>query len=161
MTQWDNTDTGGSLQVDSPDFVSVSGRLQKGGEVAFLTATVRSHPGEQRFEIHGTEGAIHIRTRGWNAGPNTVLAARGADELAEMPTPEHFTLIPQSVPAGSPRNVAQAYVRFAAAVASDKPFTPDFAHAVRRHQLLQAIENASAAGANQQVSYGRVALINE
>jgi predicted dehydrogenase len=161
ITQWDNTDTGGTLQVDSPDWVSVSGRLSRGGEVAFLSATVRSHPGEHRFEIRGTDGALSITSNGWNQGPNTIHGARGTDVLAVMEPPQRYTLVPESVPAGSPRNVAQAYVRFADALAQGSAFEPDFAHALKRHQLLHAIETSSAEGVRQRVDYGRVALISE
>ena len=44
ITEWHNTDTGETMQVDSPDWISVSGRLESGAEVSFLTTTVPHHP---------------------------------------------------------------------------------------------------------------------
>ena len=69
-----------------------------------------------------------------------------AELMAPMETPERFTLIPESTPAGPPRNVAQAYARLAAAMATGERFEPDFAHAVKRHALLAAIERSAAEG---------------
>jgi predicted dehydrogenase len=63
-----------------------------------------------------------------------------------MEVPERFRLIPDSVPAGSPRNVAQAYVRLAAAEDAGQPFQPDFAHAVKAHALIAAIERSAEEG---------------
>jgi predicted dehydrogenase len=42
--------------------------------------------------------------------------------------------------------VAQAYARLARALAAGERFEPDFADAVRRHALLQAIERSAAEG---------------
>ena len=50
------------------------------------------------------------------------------------------------MPAGPPRNVAQAYARLARAMAAGERFEPDFAHAVTRHALIAAIERSSAEG---------------
>src|ERR1019366_2173881 len=80
-------------------------------------------------------------------GPNQLLGARGKEPLTPMETPTRFTLIPDTLPAGPPRNVAQAYVRLAQAMAEGKPFDPDFAHAVRAHKLVSALEQSSAAAA--------------
>src|SRR5439155_7072506 len=35
ITEWHNTDTGQDMAVDSPDWISLSGRLECGGEVSF------------------------------------------------------------------------------------------------------------------------------
>jgi predicted dehydrogenase len=80
-------------------------------------------------------------------GPNQLFGARGNEPLAPMETPARFTLIPDGVPAGPPRNVAQAYVRLARAMAEGTPFDPSFAHAVEAHRLVSALERSSAAGA--------------
>jgi hypothetical protein len=63
-----------------------------------------------------------------------------------MPTPERFTLIPDSVPAGPPRNVAQAYTRLAQAMREGKPYSPSFADAVHAHKLVAALEKSSEIG---------------
>jgi predicted dehydrogenase len=156
MAEWTNTDTGETVSVDSPDWISVSGRLACKAEVSFLVAAVAAYPGGRRsFEIYGREGVLSVAvaaSQGGEAnpsiyhGPNQLLGARGNEPLAPLPTPARFTLIPDTVPAGPPRNVAQAYTRLAKAMAEGKPYTPGFAEAVRAHKLVAAVENSAASG---------------
>jgi len=158
VTEWHNTDTGQTVPVDSPDWVSVSGRLQSHAEVSFLVAAVPALPdGRRTFEIYGREGTLSIgagthgtvveRNPSVYHGPNQLFGARGKEPPAPMETPARFTPIPDGVPPGPPRNVAQAYARLARAMAEGKPFDPGFAHAVKAHQLIGALEQSSAAGA--------------
>ena len=122
------------------------GRLAGGAEVSFLVATVPSNPSGNRFEIYGSEGTLTISGGSANAGPNHLSGARGKELLTAMEVPERFTFVPETTPAGPPRNVAQAYARLAGAITASTPFAPDFEHAVKRHKLIEAIERASAEG---------------
>ena len=144
ISEWHNTDTGETVPVDSPDWISLSGRLARGAEVSFLVATVPSSPSGNRFEIYGRDGALVISGGSSNSGPNQLFGARGKEPLTAMEPPERFTLVPDGTPAGAPRNVAQAYARLAAAASAGEHFEPDFAHAVKRHTLIEAIERSSA-----------------
>src|SRR5919202_1565576 len=99
ITEWHNTDTGETMPVDSPDWVSVSGRLSNGAEVAFLVTTVPFHPSGHRFEIYGRDGTLVLSGGSWNIGPNQVHGARGDEPLTAMEIPERFTLVPASTPA--------------------------------------------------------------
>jgi len=146
ITEWHNTDTGETMQVDSPDWISVSGRLGSGAEVSFLTTTVPHKPSGQGFEIYGREGTLVITGGSPNTGSGQVQGARGAEPLAAMEVPQRFKLAPESTPAGSPRNVAQAYARLASSIAAGERFQPDFAHAVKTHALIAAIESSAAEG---------------
>jgi predicted dehydrogenase len=146
ITEWHNTETGERMPVDSPDWVSASGRLESGAEVAFLVTTVPFNPSGNRFEIYGREGTLVVSGGSSNSGPNQLHGARGREPLAPMATPERFTLVPPETPTGAPRNVAQAYARLAAAIAAGDRFEPDFAHAVKRHRLIDAIERSAADG---------------
>jgi len=146
ITEWHNTDTGEMMKVDSPDWIDVSGRVESGADVAFLVATVPSNPSGTRFEIYGSDGTLTIGGGSTNAGPNRLMGARGKDKLEPLEPPERLTLISQDTPAGPARNVGQAYSRIAAALASGEPYHPDFAHAVKRHKLIEAIERSSAEG---------------
>jgi predicted dehydrogenase len=143
---WHNTDTGETLRVDAPDWISVSGRLAHGAEVAFLVTTVPFAPSGNRLEIYGREGTLVIAGGSPNIGPSQLLAARGDEPLTALTVPARFTLVPEGTPTGPPRNVAQAYARLAHAVAAGERFDPDFAHAVTRHALIAAIERSSAEG---------------
>jgi predicted dehydrogenase len=146
IPEWLNTDTGETMAVDSPDWISVSGRLERGAEVSFLVTTVPSNPTGNRLEIFGREGTLSISGGSASGGPHQLSGGQGQAPLAPMAVPERFTLVPEGTPAGPPRNVAQAYVRLARALGSGTPFEPDFAHAVRRHKLIEAIERSSAEG---------------
>jgi predicted dehydrogenase len=145
-TEWHNTDTGETMRVDSPDWISVSGRLEQGAEVSFLVTTVPSGPSGNRFEIYGRDGTLVISGESPNVGPSQLHGARGAEPLTAMETPERFRLVPEGTPTGPARNVAQEYMRLARAMAAGERFEPDFAHAVKRHELIAAIERSSAEG---------------
>lgn len=152
ITEWHNTDTGETVPVDSPDWISLSGRLAaSGAEVSCLVATVPSNPSGHRLEIYGRDGALVISGGSLNGGPSQLLGARGRESLTALDPPERFTLVPESVPAGAPRNVAQAYARLATAFATGERFEPDFADAVTRHTLIDAIERSSAEGRSVRV----------
>ena len=105
-----------------------------------------SSPSGNRFEIYGREGTLVISGGSPNIGPNQLHGARGDEPLTALEIPERFTLVPEGMPAGPPRNVAQAYARLARAMAAGERFEPDFAHAVTRHALIAAIERSAAEG---------------
>jgi predicted dehydrogenase len=144
VTEWRNTETGETMKVDSPDWISVSGRLEGGAEAAFLAGTVPFNPSGNRFEIYGREGTLVVSGGTLNSGPSQLVGARGKDALAALEPPAKLKLVPDAVPEGPPRNVAGAYARFAAALSAGESFHPDFDHAVRRHTLIEAIERSSA-----------------
>jgi predicted dehydrogenase len=155
VTRWHNTDTGEDVPVDSPDWISVSGRLSGGAQVSLLVAAVPAQPhGQRSFEIYGREGCLSIAAApsapepnpSVYHGPNQLYAARGKSVLSPLETPARFVLIPDGVPAGPPRNVAQTYARLATAINEGKPFEPGFAHAVRAHRLICAVEQSSDTG---------------
>jgi predicted dehydrogenase len=146
ITEWHNPDTGATMTVDSPDWISVSGQLERGAEVSFLVTTVPFNPSGSRFEMYGSEGTLVISGGSSNNGPNQLQGARGREPLAAMETPERFIRVPADTPAGPPRNVAQAYARYADALSSGQVCQPDFAHAVTRHKLIEAIERSAAEG---------------
>ena len=146
IPEWHNTDTGQTVKVDSPDWINVSGRLERGAEVSCLVATVPSNPSGTRFEIYGTHGTLVITAGALHSGPSRLEGALGGEALAPMESPDHFTLVAEESPAGPPRNVGQAYARIARAVATGEPYHPDFAHALKRHKLIEAIERSAAEG---------------
>src|SRR5262249_26286995 len=108
ITEWHNTETDETVKVDSPDWISLSGRLEGGAEVACLVTTVPWNPSGNQLEIYGREGTLAISGGSLNGGPSQLRGARGKEPLAALEPPARFTLVPESVPAGPPRNVAQA-----------------------------------------------------
>jgi predicted dehydrogenase len=79
----------------------------------------------------------------------TVAGAQGRNEPAELAVPAALT---QKWPAltgleGAPAyNVARAYAAFAADIDNGTHTVPDFADAVRRHEVIAAIERSAASG---------------
>jgi predicted dehydrogenase len=145
IKEWKHAETGEPFAVDSPDVVTAAGLLESGAEVAFQVASVAHSPSGSRMEIYGREGTLVITSGTSNIGPNVLYSAKGK-ETQEMPAPDKYRLTPEGTPSGSPRNVAQAYVRFADAVQSGEPFDPDFDVAVKRHRLIDAMERSANEG---------------
>ena len=106
--------------------------------------TVPANPSGNFLEIYGRDGTLVISGGPLSSGPNRLLGARGKEALTELEAPARFTLVPDGMPAGAPRNVAQAYARLATAFATEEHFGPDFAHSVKRHTLIEAIERVAA-----------------
>ncbi len=79
----------------------------------------------------------------------TVVGAQGRNELAELGVPKALT---QKWPTltsleGAPAfNVARAYAAFAADFDNGTHTVPDFADAVRRHEVIAAIERSAVSG---------------
>jgi len=146
ITEWKNTETGATMKVDAPDTVSVAGALQNGAEVSYRVIAVPHNPSGTRLEIYGRDGTLVVTSSSANIGPNTVLASKGKDPLAEMSPPDQYNLAPEGTPAGPARNVTQAYVRYADALPQGEAAVPDFSVAVTRHRLLDAIERSAAEG---------------
>jgi len=138
---------GKAVAVDSPDSITIIGRMVSGAEVSVSVATAPSNPSGNRLEIYGREGAIVIRANGaLSQGPNQLHAGRGKDALAIMPVPDQYKFVPNGTPTGQPYNVAQAYARAAGALRGSGSFDVDFHLAVRRHKLIDAIERSAAEG---------------
>jgi predicted dehydrogenase len=143
-------ETGQTIPVTAPDQVVLAGRLE-GGTVASIAVQGGSAPVIPGFELRivGTEATLVIRP----AAPGGIHITDWAISLskpdgpaAHLPVPGRFSPIPAGVPAGPPRNVAVLYREFARAIADAQPALPDFASAVRYHQLLEKIQRASDTG---------------
>jgi predicted dehydrogenase len=81
--------------------------------------------------------------------PLSVAGARGGGELATLDVPVALTLKWPTLAdlEGAPAyNVGRAYAAFAADMDDGSETVPDFADAVRRHEVIAAIESAAASG---------------
>ncbi len=103
------------------------------------------------WEINGTDGTLRITADGAVPGiyPLTVAGAHGRNEPDKLAIPAALT---QKWPAltslvGAPAfNVGRAYAAFATDIDNGTHTVPDFAAAVRRHELIAAIERSAASG---------------
>ena len=151
IPEW-RTPEGKAVPVDSPDSITVVGRLVRGAEVSINVAAVPSNPSGNRLEIYGREGALIVRTDGsLNIGPSQVHAGKGKEPMTAMPIPAKYRVVPEGTLSGQPYNVAQAYTRATGALRRSGSFDVDFGLAVQRHKLIDAIERSSSTGRSVRV----------
>jgi predicted dehydrogenase len=148
-------ETGEMIQMTAPDQVLLSGVLQSGAVASVHLRGGTANGTGFLFEIHGTDGDLAIAPADPRQATNiqvselTVRGSQADKPLADLPIPESYRWVPPEVPAGLPFNVAQTFVRMAEGIREGKSVSPDFDVAVKRHQLLDAIEKASDAGIRQ------------
>src|SRR5438445_5091414 len=143
--------TGEQIVKTAPDQVAVIGTLTSGATASIpIREAVAGGVGFQ-WEINGTDGTLPITADAAlpEIFPLTVLGAHGRNELAELAVPTSLTqkwptLI--SVEGAPAFNVARAYAAFAADIDNGPHTVPDFADAVRRHEVISAIERSAASG---------------
>jgi len=144
-------ETGEQIVKTAADQIAVIGTLTSG-----VTASIHlreSVAGGTGFlwEINGTDGTLQITADAAypEIYPLTVAGAHGRNEPAELAVPAALT---QKWPAltsleGTPAyNVGRAYAAFAADIHNRTQTVPDFTDAVRRHEVIAAIEQSAASG---------------
>jgi predicted dehydrogenase len=142
--EWD-LEGGGTLRVSAPDFVSLTGRLAGGAVGNVAVASVPAHGSGFRMEVYGTEGTLVATAPSQVQATGVRLqgARQGDTQLADIEIPDRLRWVPDTVPQGTPVNVAQMMRRFAEGVRGGEHPQPTFADAVRNHQLLDALERSS------------------
>ena len=134
------------LQMSTPDQIAVSGMLARGGVLAAHYRGGHSRGTNLHWEINGTYGDIVV------TGPSghvqladlELRGARGSDPaLVPLAVPESYNLAPELVGQPVPvMNVGNAYAQLRSDLRSGSTVVPDFAHAARRHHLLDQIDAA-------------------
>lgn len=151
--------TGELVAKDVPDQLVVNGivggRNAEGAVVSFQIRGGMTRGTEFLFEIHGDRGDLTLTATTRASMQRQELTVRGAQgsakELAELPIPAKYRWVPDGLPGDSRYNVAQLYARLGDSIRGGKPATPDFAAAVTRHRLLDAIVRASETGQKQRL----------
>src|SRR6184192_3307661 len=144
-------ETGEQLVKTAPDHIAVIGTLTSGATASIHVREAVAGGAGFLWEINGTDGTLRIT--GDAAYPEiyplTVWGAQGRNEPAELAAPAALT---QKWPAltsleGAPAyNVGRAYAAFAADFDHGTHTVPDFADALRRHEVIAAIERSAASG---------------
>src|SRR3954462_7978339 len=139
-------ETGEQIMKTAADQVAVIGTLTSGATASIHVREAVAGGTGFLWEINGTGGKLRIT--GDAAQPQifplTVTGAKGGNEPAELPPPQAST---QKWPTltsleGTPAyNVGRAYAAFAADIDNGTYTVPDFADAVRRHEVIAAIES--------------------
>jgi predicted dehydrogenase len=138
---------------DVPDQLVVSGVVDGGAVVSVQVRGGMARGSECMLEIHGSEGDLSL-TATMRASTQRqeliVKGGRGDDkDVAVLEVPAKYRWVPDTVPTGSPYNVAQLYRKFGKAILDGSPFHPSFNDAVTRHRMLDAIVAASRSGQKQ------------
>src|SRR5438309_2788859 len=144
-------ETGERIVKTAADQIAVIGTLTSGATASVHIREAVAGGTGFLWEINGTDGTLRITADAALPGifPLTVAGAQGRNEPAELAVP---TALTQRWPGlasleGAPAyNVGRAYAAFAADIASGSHTVPDFADAVRRHEVIAAIERSAASG---------------
>jgi len=144
-------ETGEQILKTAPDQIAVIGTLTTGATASIHIREAVAGGTGFLWEINGTGGTLRITAAAAHPQifPLTVAGARGHSEPAELAVPAALT---QKWPEltglqGTPAyNVGRAYAAFAADIHDGTHTVPDFADAVRRHQVIAAIERSAASG---------------
>jgi predicted dehydrogenase len=135
----------------APDQVAVIGTLTSGAIASIHVREAVAGGTGFLWEINGTDGTLRITADAAypEIFPLTVAGAHGRNEPAKLAVPAALT---QKWPElasleGAPGyNVGRAYAAFAEDIGNGTHTVPDFADAVRRHEVIAAIERSAASG---------------
>jgi predicted dehydrogenase len=144
-------ETGEQIVKTAPDQIAVIGTLESGATASVHIREAVAGGTGFLWEINGTAGTLRITADAAlpEIYPLTVAGAQGRNEPAVLAVPVALT---QKWPAltrleGEPAfNVGRAYAALAADIDNGTHTAPDFADAVRRHEVIAAIERAAASG---------------
>jgi len=144
-------ETGERIVKTAADQIAVIGTLTFGTTASLHVREAVAGGTGFLWEINGTDGTLRITADAPYPGifPLTVWGAQGPGEPAELAVPAALI---QKWPAlttleGAPAyNVGRTYAAFAADCDHGTHTAPDFADAVRRHEVIAAIERSAASG---------------
>src|SRR5438046_4376443 len=144
-------ETGRPVVKTAADQIAVIGTLTSGATASIHVREAVAGGTGFFWEINGTDGTLRITADAAvpQIFPLTVAGAQGRNEPAALAVPAALT---QKWPAltsleGAPAfNVGRVYAAFAADIANGTHTVPDFADAVRRHEVIAAIESSAASG---------------
>lgn len=144
---------GGTVPVTVPDQVAVIGTLDGGAAASIFYRGGVSRGDNFRWEINGTEGDL-VLTAGWGnmqVADLTLAGGRGDDSTVQpIQVPAAYRDgVPDELSRSAAGGVARLYRQFARDLADGTQTVPDFAHALRRHRFIDAVERASATGTTQ------------
>src|SRR5947208_2761834 len=144
-------ETGERIVKTAPDQIAVIGTLTSGATASIHVREAVAGGTGFLWEINGTDGTLRITADAAypEIVPLTVRGAHGRSEPYELAVPAALT---QKWPAltgleGAPAyNVGRVYAAFAEDIENGTHTVPDFADAVRRHEVIAAIERSAASG---------------
>jgi predicted dehydrogenase len=144
-------ETGEQIRKTASDQIAVIGTLISGATASIHVREAVAGGTGFLWEINGTKGTLRITADAPLPGifPVTVAGAQGQNEPAALPVAAALT---ERWPAlsslqGAPAfNVGRVYAAFADDLDNGTRTVPDFADAVRVHEVIAAIERSAALG---------------
>jgi predicted dehydrogenase len=144
-------ESGEQIVNTAADQIAVIGTLTSGAIASIHIREAVAGGTGLLWEINGTDGTLRITADAAypEIFPLTVAGAHGPNEPSKLAVPAALT---QKWPAltslaGAPAfNVGRVYAAFAADIEKGTHSVPDFADAVRRHEVIAAIEKSAASG---------------
>jgi predicted dehydrogenase len=143
--------SGEQIVKTAADQIAVIGTLTSGATASIHVREAVAGGTGFLWEINGTDGTLLITADAAQPQifPLTVTGAKGRNEPAELAVPAALTQRWAALTSleGAPAyNVGRAYAAFAADIGKGTHTVPDFADAVRRHEVIAAIERSAASG---------------
>src|SRR6184192_2134986 len=144
-------ETGERIVKTAPDQIAVIGTLTSGAIASIHVREAVAGGTGFLWEINGTDGTLRITADAAQPQiyPLTVAGAHGRNKPAELAVPTALTQkwpALTSLQAEPAYNVGRAYAAFAADIENGTHTVPDFADAVRRHEVIAAVERSAASG---------------
>jgi predicted dehydrogenase len=135
----------------APDQIAVIGTLTSGATASIHVREAVAGGTGFLWEINGTDGTLRITAAEAQPQifPLTVAGAHGRNEPVELAVPAALTRRWPTLSGlqGTPAyNVGRAYAAFAVDIDKGTHTVPDFADAVRRHEVIAAIEMSATSG---------------
>jgi predicted dehydrogenase len=143
--------TGEQMVKTAADQIAVIGTLASGATASLHVREFVAGGTGFLWEINGTDGTLRITADAAlpEIFPLTVAGSRGGSELTKLAIPAALTGKWPALASleGAPAyNVGRAYAAFAADLDKGTHTVPDFADAVQRHELIDAIDRSAASG---------------
>jgi predicted dehydrogenase len=144
-------ETGEQIVKTAPDQIAVIGTLRSGATASIHIREAVAGGIGFLWEINGTDGTLRITADAAVPGifPLTVAGAQGRNAPAELAVPAALTQKWPSLTGleGAPAyNVGRVYAALAADIDNGTHTVPDFADAVRRHEVIDAIGRSASTG---------------
>ena len=144
-------ETGEQIVKTASDQIAVIGALTSGATASIHIREAVAGGTGFLWEINGTDGTLRITADAAQPQiyPLTVWGGRGRNEPAELAVPAELRHRWPSLGSleGAPAyNVGRAYAEFASDIDNGTHTVPDFADAVRRHEVIAAVERSAASG---------------
>lgn len=141
-----------TVPVTAPDQIAIFGSLQCGATASIFYRGGVSRGSNLHWEINGTEGDLVISSNMGNVQVADLRLSGGRKSDAQVSSIDLPDLANDfgiaEVPGG---NTLRLYAQLAADIRNGTHLTPDFARARHQHEVIAAIEKASATGQVQKV----------